>query len=66
MAKKGSSGRHRGKSGKIRQFGANASGRRAAERAKQAKIAEQRGKGKGNGKGKGPAGADDCWDASKD
>jgi len=36
--KRGSGGRHRGKAGKIRQFGANASDRRAAERAKQERI----------------------------
>jgi hypothetical protein len=43
--KAGSGGRHRAKAGKIRQFGANASQRKAAERAKQAKIAQER-KGK--------------------
>jgi hypothetical protein len=42
MAKKGSSGSHRTKKGKIRQFGRNASQRKEAEREKQKKIAEQR------------------------
>lgn len=53
MAKGGSSGRHGG-GHKVRQRGANASDRRAAERAKQAKIAKERGtkdrKGKPTGR----------------
>jgi hypothetical protein len=42
MAKGGSSGQHREKKGKIRQFGRNASERRQAEREKQARIAKER------------------------
>lgn len=46
--KPSSSGRHRAKKGKIRQFGKNASERRQAARDKQQEIRRERG---GSGKG---------------
>jgi len=49
---KGSSGNHRLKAGKIRQQGAGASDKRAADRALQAKLSKERGKSTGKGKGK--------------
>lgn len=49
MAKGGSSGKHGG-GHKVRQRGANASDRKAAERAKQARIAKERGERDKSGK----------------